>query len=562
MQIFALRQLIRQRVLQEINVYAIDQVLGAIRGEDLKFGHLFGSKKRIVVSFESIALKRIKDMFEEADPSTQIDIDGGTVTKTIQTRQGPRQRTERLGRVIQKNLKSAKKKFVTELNRAKIEEIKGQLQSIGKNDLSIRATKVAEAMARVTTRPDLVLPTLAEYISYTDSRSQPVKGIHITYRAHDTVKQWLSLIKSRPKALQTNYESLVSTANVYLNLFVAQKTYAEEAGGSVIVISRAPIDVLRMSDFKNIQSCHSEGGQYFHCAIQEAQDGGFIAYLVSKKDLATLYSSDLDVPEIFEDKKRNVPGIKPIARARLRQFRHKDGWDLAVPEVAIYGNDREGFLESVTKWAHDSQFVHPRSKVDYDPNKIDMKDFVWMGATYRSDSSSDELFNNLFNTERFRGDVEYGGEFKDQSVQEQVQEEAQGYYDNYSFSYVGMDWNADEEGVSWDWGWDGSYNYQPEIEAKLDTDKIDDAGIERDIDHYINRYFPDVYVLVSVDIFDDWIEVSVSIDESDSGHPDEFDNALRIATETDNKIDDLENDIDEFLDGIDWEELSVEEEVV
>ncbi len=52
-----------------------------------------------------------------------------------------------------------------------------------------------------------------------------------------------------------------------------------------IVISRHPIDVLRMSDIGSIRSCHSEGSEYFHCAVAEAKGHGPIAYLVNSSDL-------------------------------------------------------------------------------------------------------------------------------------------------------------------------------------------------------------------------------------------------------------------------------------
>ena len=52
-----------------------------------------------------------------------------------------------------------------------------------------------------------------------------------------------------------------------------------------IVLSRHPIDVLRMSDISNIRSCHSEHSEYFHCAVAEAKGHGPIAYLVETESL-------------------------------------------------------------------------------------------------------------------------------------------------------------------------------------------------------------------------------------------------------------------------------------
>ena len=52
-----------------------------------------------------------------------------------------------------------------------------------------------------------------------------------------------------------------------------------------LLISRHPVDVLRMSDIGDIRSCHSEGSDYFQCAVQESIGNGLIAYLVKTEDL-------------------------------------------------------------------------------------------------------------------------------------------------------------------------------------------------------------------------------------------------------------------------------------
>lgn len=65
-----------------------------------------------------------------------------------------------------------------------------------------------------------------------------------------------------------------------------EKSFLGEDGSQYsVVLSRHPIDVLRMSDISNIRSCHSEGSEYFQCAIAEAKGHGPIAYLVLTEDL-------------------------------------------------------------------------------------------------------------------------------------------------------------------------------------------------------------------------------------------------------------------------------------
>jgi len=61
--------------------------------------------------------------------------------------------------------------------------------------------------------------------------------------------------------------------------------YQGETKDYSILLSRHPIDVLRMSDIDDIKSCHSEAGGYFQCAVAEAKGHGPIAYLVETDQL-------------------------------------------------------------------------------------------------------------------------------------------------------------------------------------------------------------------------------------------------------------------------------------
>jgi hypothetical protein len=117
-----------------------------------------------------------------------------------------------------------------------------------------------------------------------------------------------------------------------------------------IILSRVPVDVLRMSDHDNIESCHSQPknygtGGYFYCAIAEAQNEGAIAYLVYTEDLENI---DIRSPEIFKDRERGVKGIQPISRIRLRTLKDTEkDQTIAVPERRTYGPFINGFEEFV-----------------------------------------------------------------------------------------------------------------------------------------------------------------------------------------------------------------------
>jgi len=151
--------------------------------------------------------------------------------------------------------------------------------------------------------------------------------------------------------------------------------------GTSIIVSRDPIDVLRMSDHEGIRSCHSEGDSYFECAVAESRGNGLIAYLVDNGDLNKLFSTEqpetwdpgqglavtdmvpdsitidsLDGKEIFKDPQRGVPGIEPKSRVRLRKYVYEEGeYEFAAPENRTYGPHPPGFVGAVREWAWEAQ---------------------------------------------------------------------------------------------------------------------------------------------------------------------------------------------------------------
>ena len=66
----------------------------------------------------------------------------------------------------------------------------------------------------------------------------------------------------------------------------------ESTSQMMVILSRHPLDVLRMSDISNITSCHSEGHSHFECAIDESRGHGPIAYLVDEDEYEKLMKGD------------------------------------------------------------------------------------------------------------------------------------------------------------------------------------------------------------------------------------------------------------------------------
>lgn len=172
----------------------------------------------------------------------------------------------------------------------------------------------------------------------------------------------------------------------YLNWLALYKDNLEKAldeSEYAIVLSRAPIDVIRMSDHRNISSCHSQGGSYFHCAVQEAISGGAVAYVIRREDINALDSLDeLQAKEFFPDSDRNIRGVRgirpPLARLRIRRLESQGGDEIAIPDERIYGDQSiPGFREAISSYLRS---VQPMTIEDFNAQEWNKR-----GGTYYDD---------------------------------------------------------------------------------------------------------------------------------------------------------------------------------
>jgi len=180
-----------------------------------------------------------------------------------------------------------------------------------------------------------------------------------------------------------------------------------------IIITRHPIDVLRMSDFDTITSCHSPASRqnayqsYYKCAVAEAQGHGAVAYVVETEDLLSATNTgnidsaeqEIQEGEIFADDKRPFTGdIEPISRTRIRHVRYyqgisppkrwDDGQDVGMPEKRVYGMDIPGLVNRVTDWARNNQeeVIANMPKQD---GMIDLSKFMLFGGSYEDTSGKE-----------------------------------------------------------------------------------------------------------------------------------------------------------------------------
>jgi hypothetical protein len=245
-----------------------------------------------------------------------------------------------------------------------------------------------------TQRKDLVRSVERAY----DDLIRDVKNINTVNQQYDvTLESTLDRTESQSDRddLQYDIQNMYALEAARIKYDLWKETAQDN---HYLVVSRAPVDVLRMSDHptapQKIQSCHSEGGSYFHCAVTEAQGSGFVGYIVSKKDLDKV---DLEADEIFADVHRGVEGIVPLSRIRFRRFeRNTDPPnpaldEIALPEARTYGGHFEGFTDFAREWARK---VQP----ELFKEKPAMREYSLTGGEYRD--NPDGLLFNLFFGER------------------------------------------------------------------------------------------------------------------------------------------------------------------
>jgi hypothetical protein len=189
--------------------------------------------------------------------------------------------------------------------------------------------------------------------------------------------------------------------NLTTQWFAINKSHEERKtkfGGKqkAIVYSRAPIDVLRMSDHPMISSCHSQGGGYFQCAVQEAVRGGAIAYSVNQEDIQKIIDEDrLQDIEIFEDNERGVKGINPDGRIRIRRMFDTDTkQEYALPEIRVYGQPPASFQNSVLSWSAENQKSKFTNLETGEFQLPEIKNAIRVGGSYE-DNYAPDLYNRL-----------------------------------------------------------------------------------------------------------------------------------------------------------------------
>jgi len=234
--------------------------------------------------------------------------------------------------------------------------------------------------------------------------------------------------------LQTELESTNKYYDEVINTFVNSAYRAQQGAVEFyVVISQNPHDVAQMSTGRQWTSCMELGeGEHYDDVFCEVAGGGLIAYLIRANDRE------------IED---------PLARIHIRRFDNREGQAVAVPEQSIYGNEIQGFAETVQSWLNERQGIvapgaYERQGGQYSDTfgktflaaPTTQEDVIsWLrgqgkDAQYSTwtveDLLYDEFKQNNINAEIWGGDYyDPPDPVEDDSKTFRTQEEAQAYYE-------------------------------------------------------------------------------------------------------------------------------------
>lgn len=321
--------------------------------------------------------------------------------------------------------------------------------------------------------------------------------------------------------------------------YVKEKINTLENDQYSIILTRHPVDVMRMSDFEKITSCHTPPSRaeaqqpYYKCAVAEAQGHGAIAYVVATDDLLSqtntgnIESAEQELAEydeIFIEQNRYLHGtnldLTPVSRTRLRQFRYfrdfdgedepYEGKELAVPEKAIYGMEIPGLINTVTKWAREKQ-ENLFEKLPRKDGKINLDNFEIYGGSYEDTADAvgrEILMMNLTGLQsgEFIGDVKQNKETEDnlppdwlgdiekilQNQCKKVREKWNPKYANCQVDYFVRNVGSGDGPEEADWV------VYPEGKFKLtwpvdEWSQLPNPTAGSDVVYYLNQYFGDLF---------------------------------------------------------------------
>lgn len=418
---------------------------------------IFGDSTRVVVpmTYEGGIFDVLQGHMSER--GWKVDFERGVASQEVQTKKGLKVRETRIVKAINKEVKESQKQYDSMINslpsrRELFEDLfSDSLKGMAPTLFAGWNSELQELVEKIYGRGASIFTILLLLVRNGGKVGHVISSRFLSKlddgQLDELQKVADSDIRKNLKNADTQ-ESYIETSKEKEFLDAARQ-YESHGAGYSIIFSRAPIDILRMSDWNHLQSCHSEpgtasdfGGSYFHCAVEESQTGGAIAYLVKTKDIE---GKDLNAEEFFDDKTRGIGGVRPVARLRLRRFSISGENDFLASELESYGTDSAAFFHSVSKELEKLQKPAFESLGYKDGNYPSQEELEMVGGSY-TDTAPYRMLNNYFKDEVYS---HVSSKQSAEDIMEQWADEVRSEVSNYASVDYAHDRDYEQYEFSW-----------------------------------------------------------------------------------------------------------------
>tara|TARA_R110000824_G_scaffold66946_1_gene173533 strand:+ start:19 stop:2571 length:2553 start_codon:yes stop_codon:yes gene_type:complete len=513
------------RLLREITEYEVEHIQQAIDEmgpDELAFNKLFGGKTRLVIDFPTLdpgsELGEFLLTFDNMD--YQVDWEKGILFAEREVQDNSVDTLAR--RLMGQHVEPPRKKKI----QMKVGKFLAKLYELASKKKEL-AQKVFDHLEKIGYKGQPRIQYSGQFTGKMVDAALDEQEQKRYQQLSDQIDTYVGIQGAYGQTLVHDPEIAKKMAQYWQQNadYIKKNLKDAETSQYSIILTRDPLDILRMSDFNKITSCHSPpsrggGGSYYRCAIAEAHGHGAIAYVVETGELlestgsetiedAEKYIEEYD-GEIFPDDIRGSHiglsmELLPVARTRLRQFRYDNpdpegGYDigvqLAVPEQRIYGKKIPGFGNRVLQWAQTNQEEQIALAPQTPEGKLDLSKFIKLGGSHE-DTGRGELVASLFGIDRgdavghLRQDTETEDELDvdtTSSVEAEYQQAVDGIEEEWNSRYQACEVNgeaeADDEmvvislsaGMSITWSLDEWSSLPSSTSARYAISELNDIG--------------------------------------------------------------------------------------
>jgi hypothetical protein len=528
----------KEKVLREVTedeMRVLEDVLDDLDPANLPLNDLFGGKMRAVIPFPTI------------DPSTDL----GKFAKFFDSQE--------YNVDWDKGMVFAERDIRTsdDLLDTLIGMQGGQPEKKKVKKIQMKIGKLFKKIADLSSKKDALYQKVYDYlagIGYKGPNGQPITKWHeVTVKMRNAaldekelenvnrINEQMYLYIVNPGVAGPAGYNLTELATKYAEYWQKNAAFIKKEINNLdndkysIIITRHPVDVLRMSDFDKITSCHSPASRtnayqsYYKCAVAEARGHGAVAYVVETDELLSatntgnIDSAEQEIQEgeiFYDDQRHDVGDINPISRTRIRHVRYydtdeparyDDGQDVGMPEKRVYGADIPGLADTVVDWARSNQeeVIKNMPSTNDDNEDIDLNRFMIFGGSYEDTANAEgrkELLSILtqIEPEAMNGSMKQNRDTEDDldadligdiraSYENQCQEIIDTWNQRAAVTKIGFDVEDD--------GGDGVY-IRGAAEVVIEWDKSDWTRLPTAIDRVV-QYSPDAINDIYGDLFTD-----------------------------------------------------------